>query len=139
MAKNAITVTGDKALVAKMLGLAPAAQKRVIKPAARAAGRPIRDLARQLAPRDTGLLSRTIEMVTRSGRNPGVMVQMPRRQKIGIPPEDKYYYPAIVEYGHKGAAAKPYMRPAWEMRKASSLVIFERELWKGVKREARLK
>lgn len=36
----------------------------------------------------------------------------PTRDKLGIDPNDKHYYPYAVEFGHEFAPPKPFIRPS---------------------------
>ncbi len=49
----------------------------------------------------------------------GVQVSLPSRVKMGIPADSKWYYPAIVEYGHAHAAAIPFMRGSTNAKRDS--------------------
>lgn len=46
----------------------------------------------------------------------------------------RHWYPAAVEYGHKGAPAYPYMRPAFETKRSEVEAVIDMEMWKGIRR-----
>ena len=59
----------------------------------------------------------------------------------------RYYIPNAIEYGHafpgkaggsKGVAAKPYMRPAFDSKRAAAARTMERELFDNIERAWRV-
>ena len=49
------------------------------------------------------------------------------------------YIPAAIEYGHGTAKPIPFMRKAYHKLKRSAIKMLHRELWAGIKREAKAK
>lgn len=78
--------------------------RRVAKNSLMAGNRFLRVQAKNAAPVRTGLLKRKgVEILDRRGQ-PGEVLRSTataRREKLGIPADSKWYYPAIVEYGVK--------------------------------------
>jgi len=61
----------------------------------------------------------------------------PKRDELGIRANDKYYYPYAVEFGHAGAKAHPFIRPAVDEYKTSSIKSIGRDIGSGIEREGR--
>jgi HK97 gp10 family phage protein len=75
--------------------------------------------------------------IARSGKNfIRLGVENPTREALGIDPKDPYYYPYAVEYGHVGAEAKPFIRPAIDEHKTQSYKDIGDDIGKGIEREA---
>lgn len=62
--------------------------------------------------------------------------ELPSREALGIDPKDKYYYPYAVEFGHVGADAKPFIRPAIDEHKDQSFKDIGEDIGKRIEREA---
>jgi hypothetical protein len=60
----------------------------------------------------------------------------PERSELGISADDLYYYPYAVEFGHEGAAAMPFIRPAIEDDKRGSFRKIGSDIKAGILREA---
>ena len=141
--KIGFSLSGDREIIAALRGIPPELRERAIPQALRFAGRPIVSAARRLAPRDTGLLRKSL----------GLILRRPRRRKggdsylvIGVRTgfgqtvsrggrsryADPSKYAHLVEFGHyivapvKGARrrqgsarallfvlARPFLRPAF--------------------------
>lgn len=74
----------------------------------------------------------------RTGTHQG-FVPLPRRVDLGIPRpgksnDSKWYYPAIVEYGHPGAAPKPWIRRTVNKQAKKETVLIGRDIAKAVER-----
>jgi len=63
-------------------------------------------------------------------------VENPTREALGIAPDDPAYYPYAVEFGHVGAEAKPFIRPAIDEHKEKSFKDIGDDIGKGIEREA---
>lgn len=146
MARNSIIKAGRLAglddLQAVLQGVPQDLRGRILADGVRAGARPIRDGARRLAPRDTGALAKSIDIVVRRYRGAAVAVVGPdrsyyrgrKRVKRGESARGAARpanYAHLVEFGHvavanrkgtslrKGTAtalgyvpAKPFLRPA---------------------------
>lgn len=63
-------------------------------------------------------------------------VENPTRDALGIAPDDPYYYPYSVEFGHGSVEPKPFIRPAVDENKTQSLYEIGQDIGKGIEREA---
>jgi HK97 gp10 family phage protein len=122
-----------------------------------AATREMRDEAERLAPEDTGNLRRNI--IIYRDRNPGgigaaehyvVTIRVGRRSRrvkrayrlgkinsrLRALTGTDAWYGVFKEFGTAKMPAEPFLRPAFEARKMSSVSTFVRELRKGVARAA---
>lgn len=145
-----ISVLGDKALEKKLAKLEPKVQKRVMRKTLRAStkrlkieviqnlsGNPVHPLDR----RGTGGWMQQQKLVPvkalkRSRGRMGYTLPFPTREALGISPDDPYFYPAAVEYGHPRAPAKAPIRTAVNSRTPTELAIIGREIGTGIEREA---
>lgn len=62
---------------------------------------------------------------------------LPTREALGIGKDDAHYYPFAVEYGHAGAPAYPFVRPAVDDHRDSEFREIGRDIGKGIEAEAR--
>lgn len=120
-----IRFIGDKELQRKLNRLDPEIQRRVLTESMAVAGEIVLKAAKANAPVRTGKHRDNIRMrkVNRKrGRNRGIGVEVVSgtRKKLGISPDDKFYYPAALEFGapSRNIAARPHMRPALNNRRA---------------------
>lgn len=144
MAKSVnISLLGDKELERKFAQLDLKMQKKLAKAVIGKAIKPVLAKAKSLVPvgeyppgsgRTGGALKNSlhIKQVRGKGKIIGSKVTTGTRKELGIDPKEKAYYPASVEYGHPGAAAKPYLRPAIDSQKGTLLEILASELGKLV-------
>lgn len=130
------------------------AMRRAMRSALRAAGEPMMELARNLAPFDQGDLKRSIKMATAKryrGQDQdqfGVVIgidaneqpakQVPRKTgKRGT-----YRDPGvagvgpIIEFGRPGKAAKPFMRPAFDAEGEKTIQRFSKTAGPAIEKEA---
>lgn len=186
-----MSLTGDTELIAKLNGLGPKVYRKVIKSASRKAFAPVVKTAKEKAPKETGLLKKSIGVKQKAYPRAGRLVTIvgPRTgfaQEVSVDTpfgpkkvkRDPSKYAHLVEYGtrphstaalannrirtnkdgevseenrigfeiamqsgdnHPGAAAKPFMRPAFDGNEARAKSIMRSELAAGVVREARSK
>lgn len=131
-----ISVFGDKELQAKLADLTPKVQRKIVRSALRQGAKRVRDEARRLAPVDTGALKKSIKV--RAARNLrrgsfGIAILTGTRAELGISPEAKFYYPAVVEFGGRGHGgrgydAQPYLRPAMDATRAEVLGLVKQAI-----------
>lgn len=134
MAAGKLILQGDKELIAAMNALTPALEKKVLRTALRAGGKPILAQAKSNAPFKTGQTRRALKLraMKRSRKNRvGVIVQT----KDGDYKGDQFYA-SFIEYGTSKMAAKPFMRPAFDTKKNESLQIVTREIDAGLQKVA---
>lgn len=66
-----------------------------------------------------------------------VGVENPVRAALGIDPQDKYYYPYAVEFGHARAEPKPFIRPAIDEHRPASFRAIGKDIGSGILRAAK--
>lgn len=136
---------GDKRLFRMFNKLEAKAQKKVYKQAARKAAKPILKTSKAKAPTgDTGKLKKflKIKAIKRSRVQIGVNVVTGTREQMGIPSEEKGYYPAHVELGYKTKSGKvipaqPYLRNSLKNHRQNSTRIFKSQIVAGIEAEAK--
>lgn len=98
-----VQIEGMEALQNKLRALAPASQRRVLRPALQKEGTRILQRARQNVPVQTKMLRRSLGQKTRTYPNGGVIVVVgPRRgfrQVIAGKPRNPTKYAHLVEFG----------------------------------------
>lgn len=144
-----MTVQGDKELERKLLGLELKVAKKVVRKAGRKALRPTLSSTKQNARTMVGgemgtllaasLILRAFRKQRRGSYGLNVRLKTAIQEFIHIAKDGtQYYIPAAIEYGHDSAAAIPFMRAALETNKEKTVMIMGREIWKGIKLEARI-
>ena len=123
-----VSMSGSKDIDRVLRGLEPKNMKNIMRRAVRLGSKPVKAKAKALAPKKTGKMAKSIR-IKRSGKLErfGVysdFIMLGTREKLDIDSKDPYYYPFAVEYGHSGAPAYPFMRPALE-----SMDGFARSEW----------
>ena len=142
-----ISMTGDKHLQQMLDSLEKKDAKRITNQSLRVGTKYLHQRVLLAIPVDTGLLrslmsrlQQTVRAIVRTSRRGGWIgyrVQTPPR--ADFPPNtpgitDKWYYPAIVEYGSKkrGTAPHPYIRDTTEEARPAVLLLVKRELKKRI-------
>ena len=118
----------------------------------------IAERASDLAPKHTGRLSASIKVRSATGQfakaqninvgkgSVGVVVATGTREELGIPADEKSYYPSSQEFGwtpKKGPQAgqyfpgKPYMRPALDEKRDQARAKAAAIIADGIEREAK--
>lgn len=92
-----ITILGDKKLQRKLKGLTPALQKKALRKALRAGAKIVAATARQMAPKRTGAVKRSIKVKAMKRSRGRLGVQVVTGEGWFIGPE---FYAAFVELGH---------------------------------------
>ena len=153
--KLAIVLRGDKALEKMIQNLAPAAERKAVRPAANKAWTPVLKAARQKLKRTSKTLGSSLKKKTKTySRKGSVWVGvLPNRDKI-----DASQYPtnvlSLIEFGakrhtitaqrrqvlsdgsvifgkkieHKGAKPRPFLRPAFDENQQAAVGIYRTEL-----------
>lgn len=131
-----LKIFGDKALQRKMDGLAAKIQKQYMRKALRAGAKVIQAAYKAHAPVFTGKLKSGIKVrvVKRSRGRIGVMVMTPTRAQLGIPPDSKWYYPAVLEFGGvtksgRVIPALAFGRRALQSTRSSAIQTIRTTLW----------
>lgn len=134
-----ISILGAPELSKALADLPANLERKVLTKALRQAGKFYQTLAAARAPRDRGKLATTFKvraLKRRKGRV-GVMIQTGTRAQLGIAPQNKGYYPAHVEFGHRDVAgvhhaADPYMRSSLRTGQQAIFAILRQELDNGI-------
>jgi HK97 gp10 family phage protein len=108
------------------------------------AARPMLRKARSLAPKESGLLKKSLKMkIITDTRNSRVIALIgPDRNVSGTHNGQKRQpsrYAHLVELGHGGphpASPHPFLRPAYESEKGTTEAIFSREIGPAIERRA---
>lgn len=145
-----ISILGDKRLDKMLATLEPKVQKRVLRKTLRASTKRLKvEVVTRLAGPNVHPLDKrgtggwmaqqkkvAVKALKRSRGRMGYTLPFPTREALGISPDDKFFYPAAVEYGHPHAPAKAPIRTAVNSRTSLELSIIARETGKGIEREA---
>ncbi len=138
-----ISVVGDKRLQRRMRGLTPKIQGKVLRPALRKTAKVALAPIKAAAPRRTGALAKGLKVRavkgkrSRGGRRVGVGIHTPPRDKLGISPDDPYYYPAAIELGTEKLAGTAFMRGPFRSLRDRMLRVLRVELWRGIKKQVK--
>ena len=136
-----------KRLLAKVQRLPRAAQLKVIRPALNEASKIILQAVKARAPKDTGLLRKSLGRRMKTYRRSGVIVAYvgPRtgfKREVTLRSGRTVFrnptrYAHLVERGTSRAPAYPFMRPAFDESKAAVMSALKRKISEGIVREAR--
>jgi len=122
----AIRVEGVDKIIAKMESLPPKLKKKAIRPAMRNGGKKVLKRAKELVPFDADghqlpdgeHLRKTLKLRVAKPKRKGDLsfkVVTGTRKELGIPADEKGYYPFALEYGSVLAwQPMPFMRPAYQ-------------------------
>ena len=122
-----LSLLGDKRLERQLKRLPVIAQRKVVRRAMRDAARPVLAEAQRLCPVDSGAMRASLKIRAAGAKaGMGVVVQTGSREELGIPADQPFYYPFAVEYGHRNAAAHPFMRPAMDNMRPTAMAIVAR-------------
>lgn len=134
-----ISILGDRQLQDGLAMLPVSAQKRVVRKAMRNTAKRMRSIILPRVPVLTGRLRReiarsSIRAIRRSRNRLGATVALPTREAMGIPPNSKWYYPAILEYGSPKTGLKPirYFREAVDTAWPTERKMLSEELRTGI-------
>lgn len=140
-----VKFTGGKELEARIKALGnKALARRVAERALKRAAEPIRDKAKELAPKDERNLEQSISIGraikafqrTSSGDIVRTFVGIDESKDARL-----HIYASIDEFGTDSHPAQPYMRPAWEAEKMTAFNLLrttlDEEITKAAARQAR--
>lgn len=133
----------DVAVLMKKLGrLDMRGSKRVARFALTRAARFLMRQVKQIAPVRTGMLKRKGFQVFDKRGKPGDVIRAmstARRDKLGIPADSKWYYPAIVEFGVKRGprrwAGKKFMTRTFYTHGTAAKQIIVDSMNEGIQKE----
>jgi HK97 gp10 family phage protein len=122
---------GADKLLAALKDLEPKLAKGVLSKAMRAGAKPILETAKAMAPVDTGDLRRSLKIRA---------IKRNRKGRVGVViSTDKgffkgdTFYAAFHEFGTSRMPARPFIRPAFDAHKVSSVKIIGNEIWSGIR------
>lgn len=150
-----LELKGDKALIAAFDSMSGGAARKIMRPAARAAMKPVVARARQLAPKRApipgyagGQLKKSIGTTDRTypskgvvwvgvGPRAGFRITIPRwgSKHHGIDqvmPINPVKYAHLVEFGTKRQAAQSFLRRAFDETKGDAMGILRYRCWAGI-------
>ena len=126
-----MSLIGMESIIAKLSKLPTTVRKKAVRIAAKQAAEPIKTLAQAMAPvGETGNLARYIKIGQVAN---GAVVKTGTRKQLGIDPNDPYYYPAAIEFGHGNVPAKPFLRPAMDIGRRRAIEIMGEVIGKSIK------
>lgn len=129
-------VEGLKELADKLRGMGPDLSRNALRAAVRAGASTVRAEAINMAPQDTGRLRRAIYLKhirEKSGAHQQTFYVSVRAGKRYRKRELDAYYWRFVEFGTAKMAARPFMRPAFEVRKGDALEAIKARLAARIK------
>ena len=142
-----IQFLGDKELEAKLRRLSGPEQRRAVISALRASAkrtmpRLIHNISGNPVKVRTGrLVSAFLQQSVKSEKSDRNLIRLgipfPTRDQLGISADDPYYYPTAVEFGHPGAPAHPYARPAVDDHKSDEIRLIGAHVGKRIEQIAR--
>lgn len=119
-------------LLKKMKALPERVQKNIVVGAVRASAKPIIKEAKQLVPKDTRTLEKSIGISKRKTKNKNIV-------HFSISPKrgGKYdgWYAHFDEFGTAKMVAHPFMRPAFEKKGEESIKAVEQYMSKRIDKE----
>lgn len=130
---------GDKKLQRAIDDLDRKIQRKYMRVALRAGAKLIASQFRANTPVFTGRLRRGIKIRAvkpRRGRF-GVMIMTPTREKLGLPANTKWYYPAVLEWGGvtksgRVIPALAFGRRALETTRTAAINLVGATLWRQI-------
>lgn len=137
-------MSGEKALNRKLSRLKEAVNRRVLRKAVTAASKPVLKEAKAKAPKETGLLKKSLGRRTKTYRNSGTAVAVvgPRegfKKEVTVNGKTEVRNPVkyahLVEYGTIQTAAHPFLRSAWEGTKAVARSAMVKAIEDGIDKE----
>jgi len=136
-----ISLIGDKELQRKLNKLARDVQIRLLGSAMKNTGNKIlRAPIAAAVPVKSGRLKAAMgkqKFKIFRGKTSGARLEMPPRAALGIDPQDKYYYPVHVEYGHGNVPPHSFLRKPVDENAARWRAAVGAELGRKIEAEAR--
>ncbi len=136
-----LKLDGDRELIRQLDRLPASVQRRVVRPAVRAALSPMNKAAKRKAPKVEGLLKKAIGIRVRSYPRSGVIlgtvqVREGHGRLIDGKPRNPRFYVHLVERGTEHSAAQPFLRPAFDETKSIVMDTLRTKVAAGLTREA---
>ncbi len=140
-----IRMIGDKKLSRKFAGLERKTQGKIVRPALRNSAKRIKpEIVKRVSGLPVGVvtgryLAAWQKAKIRRGKGKRGLIRIgiasPTREELGISPQDPFYFPNAIEYGHEGAPPHPHMRPAVDENRGREHRLIGREIGRGIERE----
>lgn len=145
-----LKIEGLKPYLKAMQSLKGSAQRRVLRKAITDATKPVLKTAKAKAPKDSGLLRKSLGRKTvtlkkratvigmvgpRTGFKKEVTVRRSAR-KPSVEIRDPNRYAHLVEFGTSHSAARPFLRPAWDANLSKVKTIMTKRMGKEIEIEA---
>jgi len=146
--KMEVEMRGFKELEKSLLQLETKVAKKVVRQALRAGGKILLKAVKQKVPVDTGELKKNIKVKAGKRKKGQASIFVGTSEKNYSGP---YFYASFVEYGHlqgsrniakanrEFVAARPYMRPSFDLTKKAVEKEITTKLLEGINREATIK
>ena len=142
-----IQILGDRELQRKLARLEDKAQKKIVQSALRKSAKRAKDRIigniQKLGLILTGQMLNAFKKmkIKSSSRKPRKLIRIgpewPDRSELGISPDDKYFYPTAVEYGHGNVKAYPFVRPAIDEHTQAEHAKIAKDIGAGIIRESK--
>lgn len=113
-----VGISGVMETIKSLKGFHPTLQKKLVRKAIRKAAKPVLEAAKARAAVDSGAMEESLKLrAAKRSRKSGVVgmsVLTGTRAELGIAPDDRYYYPSVVEYGSakRNIPMQPFLRTA---------------------------
>lgn len=141
-----ISVLGDEALSKRLTALSFKVQRKLVSKVLRSAAkrakqRIVHNLSGGIVQVQTGALLRAFERapirVQSSSPRKRIRIgpEFPRREALGIATDDRFYYPAALEYGHGRVRARPFLRESVDKHKTAEVARIAGEIGTLIERE----
>lgn len=129
MSAVSMKIDGLKSLERELKRLDVKVRKNILRRALTAAANPIVKEAKLLAPKDSGMLRKSITKKVsgaRASNNYTAAVD------IGI--RGRAFYGTFVELGTSTVRKQPFLRPAMDSKKNEAIAAFKKKIAEGIKR-----
>ena len=136
-----VEIKGLSELISAMRELPKALEAKVLRQAVGSGAILIRKTAQELVTRRTGLISKAIRIgFNKNESGPGkvvyhVFVSQKVKDKLKGKTVSAYYW-RFLEFGTVKMAAKPFMRPAFDVSSRQALSVITNKLDSGIQKEA---
>lgn len=137
-------MSGEKKLNRKLSRLKEAVKRRVLRKAVTAASKPVLKAAKTKAPKQTGLLRKSLGRRTKTYRKSGVAVAVvgPREgfsKEVVVNGKSEFRNPVkyahLVELGTIKNVAQPFLRPALDSTKVEATQAMAQAIEAGIEKE----
>lgn len=126
-------VVGQRELFARLRQLPPKVQRKVVRPALRAAAKVIHAEAKQLVPVRSGALQKSLKVRAQKRKRDSIGVNVQTGEKFFRGP---VFYGGFVEYGTRKMQGRHFMQSAFDRTSRAQTETMLRAIAAGVEREA---